>query len=135
VRWLSGEGEARLRAVIAESSGEHMPELDLALNAGMRLGEMYTLAWEHVNLPRRVLTIPRSKNGEKRHVPLINIRTVQELMGHKDITMTLRYSHLAPKRTLGAVQQLSEPVMEIATGTKTSTEPKAPVQSETGYVQ
>jgi len=44
--------------------------LDLALNTGMRLGDMYTLAWEHVNLPRRVLTIPRSKNGEKRHVPL-----------------------------------------------------------------
>jgi len=47
-----------------------MPELDLALNTGLRLGELYGLEWENVNLARRVLTIPRPKNGEMRHVPL-----------------------------------------------------------------
>jgi site-specific recombinase XerD len=26
----------------------------------------------------------------------VDIRTVQELLGHKDISMTMRYSHLAP---------------------------------------
>ena len=26
----------------------------------------------------------------------VDIRTVQELLGHKDIRMTMRYSHLAP---------------------------------------
>ena len=35
-----------------------------------RLGEMYSLTWDGVNLSRRVLTIPRSKNGETRHIPL-----------------------------------------------------------------
>jgi Phage integrase family len=49
---------------------EHMPELKLALNTGLRLSEMYGLTWENVNVSRRVLTIPRSKNGETHHVPL-----------------------------------------------------------------
>jgi integrase len=49
---------------------EHIPELDLALHTGMHLGEMYSLTWENVNMLRKVLTIPRSKNGDTRHVPL-----------------------------------------------------------------
>jgi integrase len=36
----------------------------------------------------------------------VDLRTVQELMGHKTIGMTVRYAHLTPKHTLAAVQQL-----------------------------
>jgi hypothetical protein len=36
----------------------------------------------------------------------VDIRTVQELLGHKTIGMTVRYSHLAPKHTLAAVEKL-----------------------------
>ena len=39
----------------------------------------------------------------------MDIRTVQELMGHKSITMTVRYSHLAPKHTLVAVERIANP--------------------------
>jgi len=35
-----------------------------------------------------------------------DLRTVQELMGHKKIEMTLRYSHLSPEHQMEAVQQL-----------------------------
>lgn len=35
-----------------------------------------------------------------------DLRTVQELMGHKDITMTLRYSHLSPGHLREAVARL-----------------------------
>jgi integrase len=49
---------------------EHIAELDLALHTRLRLGEMYSLVWENVNVSRKVLTIARSKNGETRHVPL-----------------------------------------------------------------
>ena len=69
VRWLSAEEEVRLRAVVSATCPEHMPELDLALNTGLRLGEMYGLDWENVNLARRVLTVPRPKNGETRTSP------------------------------------------------------------------
>ena len=70
VRWLTAEEEARLRAVIAARYAEHSAELDLALHTGLRRGEMYSLAWENVRVAQRVLTVPRSKNGEMRHVPL-----------------------------------------------------------------
>ena len=42
--------ESRLRAVIRKKYLRHMPELDVALNTGMRCGEQYSLEWEHVNL-------------------------------------------------------------------------------------
>ncbi len=37
----------------------------------------------------------------------VDLRTVQELMGHKAIEMTLRYSHLSPGHQLEAVQRLN----------------------------
>lgn len=149
-----------------------MPELELALNTGLRLSEQYELTWECVDLRRRSLTVGRSKNGETRHIPLndaavaaltstataaralgpvfinylgqplrsprewfepcireagiqdftwhclrhtfasrlvmagVDLRTVQELVGHKTIQMTCRYAHLAPKHQLAAVQRL-----------------------------
>lgn len=36
----------------------------------------------------------------------VDLRTVQELMGHKDIQMTLRYAHLSPHHTRTAMQTL-----------------------------
>jgi hypothetical protein len=52
----------------------------------------------------------------------VDIRTVQELMGHKSISMTVRYSHLAPKHTLAAMELLAEGSTASATDTKTSTD-------------
>jgi len=36
----------------------------------------------------------------------VDLRTVQELAGHKDIKMTMRYAHLAPAHKLAAVDRL-----------------------------
>ena len=50
----------------------------------------------------------------------IDIMTVKELMGHKDLTMTLRYSHLAPNykskaiNILDRVMSLNPPQSEIS---------------------
>ena len=70
LRWLFEEEEVRLRAYLEAACPQFIPELDLAPHTGMRLSEMYSLMWDAVNLRSRVLTIPRSKNGELRHIPL-----------------------------------------------------------------
>jgi site-specific recombinase XerD len=181
IRFLSAVEETALRSAIEAKYRERLPEFALAPNTGLRLSEQYGLLWENVSLPLRTLTIPRSKNGAMRHVPLnlaavkaletlrkrypaselvcggakeprrwfepvlkdakvanfswhclrhtfasrlvmagVDIRTVQELLGHKTIGMTVRYSHLAPKHTLAAVERLDAPT-ETPTDTTTDT--------------
>jgi len=175
VRWLTAEEERGLRKVIQGKYHEHLPEFDFALNTGLRLSEMYGSCWESFKIEHRLLTVPRSKDGEMRHIPLnraalaalaeeehrgdgtglifrnakaiplagprhwfepavkgagvkdftwhclrhtfasrlvmrgVDLRTVQELMGHKTIAMTCRYTHLAPTHQLAAVERLCDP--------------------------
>jgi integrase len=59
-----------LRTKIRELCPEREQELDLAVYTGIRRGEQYRLRWEDVNFEQRLLTIPRSKNGAMRHLPL-----------------------------------------------------------------
>jgi len=52
----------------------------------------------------------------------VDLRTVQELMRHKTIKMTLRYTHLSPTHTLDAVNKLC--LTNQAGGTRSGTEEK-----------
>ncbi|MDA2912977.1 site-specific integrase [Acidobacteriia bacterium AH_259_A11_L15] len=81
VRFLSREEEMELRKAICENFPERLSEFELALHTGLRLGEHYAARWDDVDLERRILTVPRSKNGETRHVPLnaAAIRALAEL--------------------------------------------------------
>lgn len=49
----------------------------------------------------------------------VDIKTVQELLGHKTLTMTLRYSHLSPDHKKRAVEVLCSSL-----GTIKAQEPK-----------
>jgi len=53
----------------------------------------------------------------------VDLRTVQELLGHKTIQVTGRYAHLAPHHCLAAVQKLcdTEPVQNRASDSRTDT--------------
>lgn len=64
----------------------------------------------------------------------VDIRTVQELMGHKTIAMTVRYAHLAPKHTLAAVERLDAPT-EQPTDTTTDTAGLVPASTEATELQ
>lgn len=65
----------------------------------------------------------------------VDLRTVQELMGHKSIEMTVRYSHLTPKHTLAAVQRLTATDSTNSTGTRTSTGTSEQNRTEVERVQ
>jgi site-specific recombinase XerD len=188
IRYLLPEEERKLREVANEFYPHHVPELDLALNTGMRQGEQYNLLWENINMEMRLITIPRSKHGGVRHIELndaaiaallqahaqgngnkyvflncygqklskprewfeasvkkagisrftwhclrhtfasrlvmagVDLRTVQELMGHKTIQMTCRYAHLGPQHRLAAVQRLCDTETDSGgSATKTAT--------------
>jgi integrase len=73
VRFLTPDEERRLRnALLAKPEwAEHLPEVDLALHMALRRTDMYRrLVSENVDLAQRIVTVPRSKNGESVHVPL-----------------------------------------------------------------
>ncbi|EAY56023.1 MAG: putative phage integrase [Leptospirillum rubarum] len=68
-RLLLGEEEKILE--FCEIYGGDLPHIvRLALETGMRRGEIVGMTWEHVNLKKNTVLIPKTKNGEKRTVPL-----------------------------------------------------------------
>ena len=42
----------------------------LAFETGMRAGEMLGMTWDVVNIPAKFVTLPETKNGDQREVPL-----------------------------------------------------------------
>ncbi len=188
VRWLADDEEARLRHEIGEDC---WPLVSLAIQTGLRQSEQFRLRWTDVDFANGILTIPRTKHGETRHVHLsetaltilrsaqtrlkgpyvfasrigttsldpknflhrhfipavrrariedfrwhdlrhtfasrlvmrgADLRTVQELLGHKTIAMTLRYAHLSPAHLHAAVRLL-DPVPGTDKQDRTGTKP------------
>jgi site-specific recombinase XerD len=66
-RWLSVEEEARL----LQGCAPWLRELVMfALHTGMRMGEILALTWRGVDVSRRTVMVVRSKNGERRTIPV-----------------------------------------------------------------
>jgi integrase len=73
VRFLSQDEEERFRNVVAGKYSWHLPELELALQTGIRQGSQYSLTWEMVDWQMHMLNIPRTKNEEPLHVPVNDV--------------------------------------------------------------
>jgi hypothetical protein len=58
----------------------------------------------------------------------------QELMDHKSVQMTVRYSDLTLKHTLAAVVILAGPITATTTDTRTSTKPEAQISHEVSNI-
>ena len=150
------------------------PIVVMALNTGMRIGEILKLTWPRVDIKNGIILLDKTKNGERREIPVnetlrrtlatllrhiktdylfynpntllpydrlknswktackrahimdfhfhdlrhtfaswlvmrgVDLTTVKEILGHKDIGMTLRYAHLAPSHIKRAVEILDE---------------------------
>ena len=145
------------------------PVVLLAMNTGMRRGELLSLEWADIDLGAKIITVQarKAKSGKQRHIPQnaealgvvtkwrqqsegvgqvfkpqdvkkgwdallttakitgfrfqdlrhhfasklvmagVDLNTVRELLGHSDITMTLRYAHLGPEHLAAAVEKLA----------------------------
>ena len=173
VRYLTDEEEKQLMDFVRSNCAEREPEIIVALHSGMRRSEQYVtpdcpdggLKRQHIDFRNDVITLPRSKHGESRYIPMnsvlretlmqrrkstsspyvfpvdppdkwfpgvcenakikdftwhclrhtfasrlvmagVDLRTVQELMGHKSIVTTTRYAHMSPKHQAEAVERL-----------------------------
>lgn len=141
--------------------------LMVALHTGMRRGEILDLRWQNVDMLKTLIRIVKSKNGEKRSIPMshtlvnlfkgmkvrdisgrvfpisgssvrhafdkvvekvnlkdfrfhdlrhtfatrlvqngVDLYKVKELLGHKTITMTMRYAHHYPESLRSSVEVL-----------------------------
>ncbi len=77
IRYLTdAEEKGLMRAPATEGDRQRVTVL---LQTGLRKSEFLSLRWKDVDLKAGVLTIPRSKNGETRHVPLTS--TVRTIIG------------------------------------------------------
>lgn len=169
LRYLSQE---ECQGLLIQCHGHLWEIVTLALNTGMRKGEILSLKWDQVDLKHGFILLDRTKNGERREIPLnvtvkgvlqstvrridtpsvfydtstgkpyrdikksfhtamrragikdfrfhdlrhtfashlvmagVDITTVSRLLGHKSLTMTLRYAHLAPSHMVKAVNVL-----------------------------
>ncbi|MGY8836010.1 site-specific integrase [Pseudoalteromonas distincta] len=73
VRYLSKDEESRLRESLAKLDIKHLTTIViLAINTGMRKGEILSLQWNDINLENKVLTVDfqNAKSGNTRHIPL-----------------------------------------------------------------
>ncbi|MDD5431664.1 MAG: site-specific integrase [Candidatus Omnitrophica bacterium] len=154
-------------------SGNIKPIVIVALNTGMRKGEILNLKWHDIDFKRDIIYLLKTKNNSKREIPMneaaktalikvkkhvdspyifcgkdgrplqnirksfftalekagiinfrfhdlrhtfasqlvmsgVDLNTVRELLGHKSLEMTLRYSHLSPDHKKRAVDVLGE---------------------------
>jgi len=162
---LEKEEIARLVSVC---EGNLAAIVTLALHTGMRRGEILSLKWRDIDFSRKIITLLKTKSGERREIPMdeiiyetfltlpkhkaspyvfcykdgkpirdirgsfqkamedagikdfrfhdlrhtfasqlvmmgIDLKTVQELLGHKTFEMTLRYAHLSPNHKRAAI--------------------------------
>jgi len=170
LRFLERE---EINKLIGNASAHLKPILIVALNTGMRKGEILNLKWHDIDIKRNIIHLYDTKNGEKREIPMneitqktiigvlkhpdsqyifcnndgepygdikksfftvvkkagiidfhfhdlrhtfasqlvmsgVDLNTVRELLGHKSLEMTLRYSHLSPDHKKRAVDILGK---------------------------
>ena len=92
-RWLTEDEEARLLSACPSWLRDLVV---FALHTGMRLGEILSLTWSAVDLFRRTVTVFRSKNGERRTVPLNH--TAMALLTEKAKVRHLKTSLVFPSQ-------------------------------------
>jgi len=87
-RYLTFEEEARL---FEKLEGHEWVQriVTMAINTGMRQGEIFDLTWFDVDFMRGLLHVRVSKNGKDRFVPINQkVRTMLERLGSREFNQT-----------------------------------------------
>jgi integrase len=70
-RWFAVEEEARLLAACAKSQNKNLLAIvTVALESGLRKGELLGLTWDRVDMTRGMLKLEETKSGRRREVPM-----------------------------------------------------------------
>src|SRR5689334_23960024 len=64
------ESEKRLFAVVVGRRAHLRPIVVVALQTGMRQGEILGLKWEHVDFDRKTIYLAHTKTGRPRRIPM-----------------------------------------------------------------
>jgi len=74
--------KAEIDALIKECSEDLRPLVIVAVNTGMRYGEIVGMTWDHVDLVNKRIRITRSKSGRSRDIPMN--RAVYDLIAKRE---------------------------------------------------
>lgn len=69
-RLADGEFDQLMNAVERSRSTVLRSAVQLAIETGLRRGELVGMKWSHIDWPRRVLSVPETKTGHPRVIPL-----------------------------------------------------------------
>jgi len=72
-RFITADEEVKLFAKLTGRRDHIRSVVTVALNTGMRRGEILDLQWEHVNFIARTIFIAKSKTGKTRTIPMNDI--------------------------------------------------------------
>lgn len=71
IKWLEPGEEKALRAACAKSPNKNLAAIvSVALETGMRHGEIMGLTWDRIDMTRGVIRLERMKSGRRREVPM-----------------------------------------------------------------
>lgn len=104
-RLLSIEEKDRLLQACRSSSSPFLyPIVSIALLTGMRFGEIVNLKWEDIDFTNKIITLEKTKNGERRMLPLTE--AVEKILIHfrkTDIASGLIFKPISPTNRNGVV--------------------------------
>jgi len=84
IRWLERDEEARLLDACSKSQTKHLlAVVTVAMETGLRKGELLNLAWSQVDMTRGVIRLEVTKSGRRREVPMRQVvyNALSELPG------------------------------------------------------
>jgi len=104
-RLLSIEEKNRLLHTCKLSPNPHLHSIvSLALLTGMRFGEIVGLKWEDIDYANKIITLEKTKNGERRMLPLTDpVQKILSLCRQTDITSGLVFRPTSRTNRSGVV--------------------------------